>query len=55
MNNTVKNIILAIVFIISVVLIFVGQKNIGYTGLFTELIGLIGIIGVIFTYNKRYK
>ena len=55
MSDTVKNIIMAIVFILSVVLIFVGQKNIGYMGLLIEIIGLAGIVGVLFTYNKKYK
>lgn len=55
MNNTIKNIVMGLVFILSIVLIFVGQRNIGYTGLVVELIGLAGIIGTLFVYNRRYK
>lgn len=34
---------------------FYWTKNVGYTGLATELVGLAGLIGVIYTYNKGYK
>ena len=55
MNRVIENIMLAILFVVSVVFVFVGQKYIGYPGLFAELIGLAGIIGVVYMYNKRFK
>lgn len=55
MSDITKNLMLIAIFIISMVLIFVGQKNIGYVGLATELIGLAGLLAVLFIYNRRYK
>lgn len=55
MDNRVQNIILALIFVVSIVLVFVGQKYIGYAGLGAELIGLVGVIAVLYTYNKRFK
>ncbi len=55
MNHTVQNILLLLLFVASVVLVVVGQKNIGYAGLSAELIGLAGVISVLYIYNKRYK
>lgn len=47
MDGKTKIIIMVVVFIVSMALIFIGQKNVGYTGLATELVGLAGLIGVI--------
>ncbi|MGX8852815.1 DUF6903 family protein [Amedibacillus sp. YH-ame10] len=55
MNTITKNVLMVIIFIISIVLIFIGQKNVGYTGLMVELLGLAGILGILHTYNRRYK
>ena len=50
MDGKTKITIMVVVFIVSMALIFIG-----YTGLATELVGLAGLIGVIYTYNKGYK
>lgn len=55
MNNTTKNLILLAIFIISMALIFIGQKDTGYPGLGLEALGLIGLVSVLFMYNKRFK
>ena len=55
MDGKTKIIIMVVVFIVSMALIFIGQKNVGYTGLSSELVGIAGISGVIYTYNKGYK
>ena len=55
MDGKTKIIIMVVVFIVSMALIFIGQKNVGYTGLATELVGLAGLIGVIYTYKKGYN
>lgn len=49
------NFILLIIFIVSFILVVVGQKNIGYSGLGLELLGLAGILSVLCIYNQRYK
>ena len=43
------------IFIISFALLFYGQKNVGYMGLTLELIGLAGLVLILYIYNKRYK
>lgn len=55
MNGKTKVIVMIVVFIVSMTLILIGQKNIGYPGLAMELVGLAGLIAVIYTYNKGYK
>lgn len=55
MNTAVKNIIIAIVFIVCLALVIIGQKNIGVQGLVMELVGLIGLLTLLFVYNRKYK
>ncbi|WP_346663866.1 hypothetical protein [uncultured Merdimonas sp.] len=55
MSNVVRNVIMIIVFIACLALIFIGQKNISATGLGMELLGLVGLLVLLFIYNRRYK
>lgn len=56
MNNSKSTLLIGIVlFVISVALVFIGQKNVGYTGLGMEIIGLVGILIVLYLYNRQYK
>ncbi len=59
MNEQLKKImigiVVAIVFVICIALVVVGQKNIGPAGLGTMLIGLGGLIGLLWLYNRQYK
>ena len=55
MSNVIKNIILFIIFIVCIALIVIGQKNIGATGLAMELIGLAGLLVLLYLYNRKYK
>lgn len=55
MSNVVRNIILLIVFVVCIALIVIGQKNISVTGLVMELIGLAGLLVLLFLYNRKYK
>lgn len=47
-------IIYLLIFIASMVLIVTGQRNIGPTGLLTMLVGLAGILVLLYLYNKKY-
>ncbi len=40
-------------FIICVFMIVSGQRNIGYTGLLIMLVGLLGLLALLFEYNHR--
>lgn len=55
MNNAVKNLIMVIVFIVCLALVIIGQKTISVTGLVTQLVGLIGLLTLLFIYNHKYK
>ncbi len=55
MSNIIRNIIMLVVFIVCLVLIIVGQKNISAMGLAMELIGRIGLLVLLFLYNRKYK
>lgn len=55
MNKWIKGILCAVVFIICMALIVAGQKNIGPQGLLTMLVGLAGVLGLLYIYNKKYQ
>lgn len=55
MDRKIENLVLAVIFVVSVLVIFWGQRNIGYVGLAVEFAGLIGLVLVLFMYNRRYK
>ena len=53
--NVIRNIIMLVVFIVCLVLIVAGKKNISAMGLAMELIGLVGLLTLLFLYNRKYK
>lgn len=59
MNEYTKKILVgilvAVVFVVCIALVVVGQKNIGPTGLLTMLVGLAGLLVLLGIYNKQYK
>ena len=48
-------ILAAIVFVVCIVLVVIGQKNVGPTGLLTMLLGLAGLLVLLGLYNRQYK
>ena len=44
-----------LVFIASMALIVTGQRKIGPGGLATMLVGLLGILLLLYLYNKKYQ
>ena len=54
-KGIIRNVIKVIVFIVCLALIIIGQKNISAAGLGMELIGLVGLLTLLFIYNHRYK
>ena len=59
MNEFTKKIIIGIViflvFVVCVALVVAGQRNIGPSGLFTQMAGLAGLIILLWLYNRQYK
>lgn len=55
MKKTIRIIFLLIVFFVSVALVIVGQREIGAKGLLTQLIGLVGLVFLLWNYNRKFK
>lgn len=55
MNEKIRNLIMVIVFVVCLALIIIGQKNIGVPGLIMELVGVVGLLTLLFIYNNKYK
>ena len=49
-----KAILMAAVFVVCVALVAMGQKSIGIVGLATMILGLAGLLVLLFVYNKKY-
>lgn len=54
MDKWVKTIINIVIFIVGIVLICTQQRNVGPTGLLLMIIGLAGILFLLYSYNKQY-
>lgn len=50
-----KNIILTILFFVSLFLVIKGNSIAGYTGLAIMFIGMAGVISELYIYNKKYQ
>ena len=55
MSKKVKTIIAMILAVICLILIVTGQRNISLQGLITELVGLAGLLVLLYLYNRQYK
>ena len=59
MNEQLKKVLIgvlvALVFCACIVLVIVGQRHIGLAGLGLELLGLAGLIFLLWLYNRQYK
>lgn len=43
------------VFIVCIVLVVLGQKRLEASGLIMMLVGLLGILGLLYLYNRKYQ
>lgn len=48
-------ILLAIIFIVCIILVVVGQKHVGPAGLAVMLLGLVGLVLLLWLYNRQYQ
>lgn len=44
-----------IAFVISMALIIVGHQTVGKLGVAQMLVGLVGLLGLLWEYNRRYQ
>lgn len=51
----IVRLIYLLIFIGSMVLIMTGQRNIGPAGLLTMIVGLVGILVLLYLYNKKFQ
>ncbi len=54
-KKIITGIIVLIVFIVCVALVVIGQRNVGPQGLGLMLLGLAGLIFLLWLYNRQYK
>lgn len=54
-KSVLKTVLAAIFFIICVALVVLGQKNVGSQGLLVMLLGLAGLILLLYLYNRQFK
>lgn len=55
MKSWMWKIIYLVIFIVCIALLVLGQRNIGVEGLLVMLVGLAGILGLMYIYNKKYQ
>ncbi|WP_211748901.1 hypothetical protein [Paenibacillus sp. Marseille-Q4541] len=55
MKDNLRIVLMSIVFIVGIVLVIVGQKDIGAPGLGLMLLGVAMLIGLLWFYNRKYK
>lgn len=59
MNEQVKKLVIgilvAVVLCVCIALVIVGQRNIGLAGLGMEMLGLAGVLVLMWLYNRQYK
>lgn len=53
--NKVKTLVMIIVFIVCFALIVVGQRSLDGASLAMELVGLVGMLALLYVYNRNFK
>ena len=48
-------ILIAVVFVVCIALVIVGQSKIGPSGLLMMLVGLAGLLVLLWLYNRQYE
>ncbi len=48
-------IVQVIIFIVCLALVIVGQRNVGPQGTLVMILGLAGLIGLLYHYNRKFK
>lgn len=55
MEGRLFSIVKLILFVVFVALVIVGQTQIGYGHLVMMLVGLAGLLVLLYSYNKKYR
>lgn len=51
----IKAIVCTLIFCVCIGLVIYGQKTVGIKNLLLMFVGLLGILGLLFAYNKKYQ
>ena len=54
-KKIVIGLVILAVFAVCLLLVIIGQRNVGPQGLATMLVGLAGLIVLLWLYNRQYK
>lgn len=54
-NNMVKSIVMGILFFVFLAMIIIAQRTVSVVNLGIELVGLAGLLTLLYIYNKKYK
>lgn len=54
-RNMIKNIAMAVLFFVFLGMIIVAQKTVSLANLGVELLGLAGLLTLLYVYNRKYK
>lgn len=54
-KKVIVGILVAIIFCVCIALVVIGQRNVGLQGLLRELIGLAGLVALLWLYNRQYR
>lgn len=54
-TNIVKYVVMAVLFVVFLGMIVIGQKSVSLMNLGLELIGLTGLLAELYIYNRKYK
>lgn len=54
-KKIVTGMLAALIFVVCIALIIIGQKNVGPKGLLTMFVGLAGLVGLLAFYNSKFK
>lgn len=55
MQKWIIRIVSLIIFIVCIALIVAGQKTVGVPNLIKMLVGVLGILALLFVYNKKHQ
>ncbi|WP_373215428.1 hypothetical protein [Ruminococcus sp. 5_1_39BFAA] len=55
LKHTLAMVLAAVIFIVCIALVVIGQRDIGLRGTLVMILGLAGLIGLLYSYNRKYK
>lgn len=55
MKEWVVKIVALVIFVMCIVLLVTGQRTVGVPHLMKMIVGLLGILALLFAYNRKYQ